>query len=261
MGCVLPWEKDIKDPMAVKASKEKYMANIPLFMKTCFGTQLPPDAVVTLLKYYKTLKFNSVIDYDKVREILKKGLQSAGGSLSSPLTFKVAKSPPKRKHMEETPLSGKKKRISRRKLVDSCIEETDEKENLDSDDDLVNDLPAKIKNDTPRRTGRRTKKLQAKELEDVADEDDVDSDKTTGDTAEMRRIRKKMETTKQEKRSKKTRAKKQNLANKAANENACTSTTPIRPRRTLRKANYRKEDLESKTNLSDELVSNSEDDS
>lgn len=42
LGCTLPWENNIKDPMAVKASKEKYMADIPLFMKTCFGSKTPP---------------------------------------------------------------------------------------------------------------------------------------------------------------------------------------------------------------------------
>ncbi|GJQ76347.1 hypothetical protein Trydic_g2068 [Trypoxylus dichotomus] len=257
LGCVLPWEKDINDPMVVKASKEKYMANIPLFMETCFGSQTPPDAIVTLLKYHKTLKFNSEIDYDKVRKILGKGLQSCGGSISSPLTFKVSKSPPKRK-LQETPLSGKKKRITRRKLVERCTEETDEKETLDSDDDFITESP---KNNTPKRPGRKPRKLQAQAPEDIADEDDVDSDKTDGDTAEMRRIRKKMETANQEKRSKKTRAKKQNLANKGVNENPSTSTTPVRPRRTRRKASYRKENFESKTDGSDaEIVPNSEDD-
>ncbi|KAI4471184.1 casein kinase-related [Holotrichia oblita] len=283
LGCILPWEKDIKDPLAVKASKEKYMADIPLFMKTCFGSEVPPglfmltidygifvlhffisDAIINLLKYHKTLEFNSEINYNKVKNILEKGLQSTGGSLSSPLVFKVSKSPAKRKHNQETPLSGKKKKISRRKLVDSCTDDADDKENAktDSESDLISEPPSlksKAKNETPKRRGRKpqVKKQNPPEVEHVADEEDVDSDRTDGDTAEMRRIRKKLETAKQEKRSKKTRAKKHNLANKSIDGNPSTSTTPVRHRRNRRKINY-KENMESKNNSSDEDVPNSE---
>ncbi|KAK9743746.1 Protein kinase domain [Popillia japonica] len=194
LGCTLPWEKDIKDPLAVKASKEKHMTDIPLFMKTCFGSETPPDAIINLLKYHNTLEFNSEINYDKVKNILEKGLQSTGGSLSSPLVFKVPKSPAKRKHNQETPLSGKKKKISRRKLVDSCTDDADDKENTktDSESDLITEPPShksKTKNETPKRRGgkRQVKKEDPQEVEHVADEEDVDSDKTDGDTAKERR--------------------------------------------------------------------------
>lgn len=203
--------------------------------------------IVDLLKYHKTLKFNSEINYDKARKILESGLHSAGGSVTSPLSFKMPKSPSKRKSDSETPLSGKKMKISRRKLLDSCTEETDQAEDDVQDSDELEGVgtvsPAsrgKNKNDTPKRRGRRgAVKKVVQEIDSDKDQVDNEGDNKDGYTSEMRRIMEKIEVTKKDKRSKRQTAKKLNLQKKEMDVNPSTSTTPVRRLRSKRQINYK----------------------
>lgn len=46
MGCVLPWEKNLTDPVAVQKNKIKYMNDITSFMSCCFGKKKAPGTYI-----------------------------------------------------------------------------------------------------------------------------------------------------------------------------------------------------------------------
>ncbi|XP_056639501.1 serine/threonine-protein kinase VRK1-like [Diorhabda sublineata] len=109
LGCVLPWEKNLKDPNAVYKSKDTCMSDVSKFMKTCFGTKSPPAPLVEFLNYLVTLKHNMKPDYKKIRKIFLKGLDSTD-SLEQPFKFTKTKTSkkllapsPKRKVQKKKP--------------------------------------------------------------------------------------------------------------------------------------------------------------
>ncbi|XP_071050126.1 serine/threonine-protein kinase VRK1-like [Onthophagus taurus] len=128
LGCTLPWEK-VKNPVAVQTSKSKYMDDIPNLMETCFKNKDPPKAVVEYLVYLNNLNFDSEPNYKNIRNIFINGIKSNGGTIGSPLVFQQSKTPTKRKLASETPSSGKKTKLPRRKLnVDDSNDEEEEQE-------------------------------------------------------------------------------------------------------------------------------------
>lgn len=212
------------------------------------------------MKYHKTLKFNSEIDYKKVHTILEKGLQSVRGSKSSPLVFTTSRSPAKRKNASETPLSGQKKKINRRKLADSCTEEEEDEKEPETDSDELEVPETKQKIDTPKRRGRKPKvKKVVPDNLDTKD-DDSDNDSENSYTAEMKRIKKKIEDAKELKRPKRSRAKKHVVDDDEIDKNPSSSTTPIRRPKSRRPVNYRTRHRSRQDSSDEDILQRSDDD-
>nr|XP_023016800.1 serine/threonine-protein kinase VRK1-like [Leptinotarsa decemlineata] len=138
LGCVLPWEKKLKDPVAVHNMKEENMASVPKFIKACFEKRSPPGPVVDFLNCILTLDHNSAPDYKTIRKIFLSGVDGKDG-LGKPLQFSpITKSPTKRKaEVKKTPTP--KRKPGKRKIVEEPSE--DEKENVEDDDDDKHDEP------------------------------------------------------------------------------------------------------------------------
>lgn len=147
MGCTLPWESDLSDPKAVQKSKEDHMDDIDGFLAACFET--PPSAIQKLLQYIVTLKFNEAPNYAKVRSILLRGLNDAGGALGKPLVFSNKKTPEKRKAV-----SHKSPKLKKKARAEERREDTEERTNSSTEEN---------KNPTPKKSRKVVKKEEVKE--------------------------------------------------------------------------------------------------
>nr|CAI5829169.1 unnamed protein product [Callosobruchus analis] len=102
LGGTLPWDKKLTDPKVVQKNKEEFMQAIPKSVKTCFGNKAPPGPLLEYLSYLKSLSFDSVPDYKKIRKIFLSGLDPQD-KLDKPFKFGIKKTPQKRKTRENSP--------------------------------------------------------------------------------------------------------------------------------------------------------------
>lgn len=125
----LPWEKDLKNASQVQAQKEKYMNDIPAFMKACFKEKAP-GPLVSFLEYIKTIKYDAVPDYNKCKQFLEAGIKSCGkptncnfdfkGGQLSKNTLNVPDSESEEddeSELERSPVKAKKKRLTPKSKV------------------------------------------------------------------------------------------------------------------------------------------------
>jgi vaccinia related kinase len=73
----LPWEgEDSKEYN--RELKKKFMSNIPLLMRQCFGNSEPPAMLLQYLKYVASLNFETRPSYDYCRNVLRQGIVESG---------------------------------------------------------------------------------------------------------------------------------------------------------------------------------------
>ncbi|XP_032881060.1 serine/threonine-protein kinase VRK2 isoform X2 [Amblyraja radiata] len=75
----LPWDRDLKDPVAVQQAKVKFMTNLPVSVRQCFPSGCQSSELVNYLTYVSTLKYEERPQYQKLHNILinrKDGSQS-----------------------------------------------------------------------------------------------------------------------------------------------------------------------------------------
>ncbi|XP_055495855.1 serine/threonine-protein kinase VRK1-like isoform X3 [Leucoraja erinacea] len=75
----LPWDRDLKDPVAVQQAKVKFMTNLPVSVCQCFPSGCQSSELVNYLTYVSTLKYEERPQYQKLHNILlnrKDGSQS-----------------------------------------------------------------------------------------------------------------------------------------------------------------------------------------
>ncbi|XP_059841969.1 serine/threonine-protein kinase VRK1-like isoform X1 [Hypanus sabinus] len=66
----LPWEQDLKDPVAVQHAKVKFMENLPTSVHQCFPPGYDSSEIVNYLSYVSTLKYEERPQYQKLHNIL-----------------------------------------------------------------------------------------------------------------------------------------------------------------------------------------------
>ncbi|XP_051867202.1 serine/threonine-protein kinase VRK1-like [Pristis pectinata] len=66
----LPWEQDLKDPVAVQKAKVKFMENLPTSVHQCFPSRCESREIVNYLSYVSTLKYEERPQYQKLHNIL-----------------------------------------------------------------------------------------------------------------------------------------------------------------------------------------------
>ncbi|KAK0092917.1 hypothetical protein PV326_000324 [Microctonus aethiopoides] len=82
----LPWEKNLKDPVAVQKLKEKAFDNIDLFLNNCFNNRVPLP-VSQYMKLLADMKFNDTPNYVKYRQLFEKALEKIGDTPDGKLIF------------------------------------------------------------------------------------------------------------------------------------------------------------------------------
>ncbi|XP_077297829.1 nucleosomal histone kinase 1 [Arctopsyche grandis] len=88
----LPWETDLRHPKEVHAQKEKYMSDIPGFLKKTFTKSAPPHAITSYLNYVSKMEYNDEPDYKACRTIFESGIKTLGFSNTGILDFTPEKS-------------------------------------------------------------------------------------------------------------------------------------------------------------------------
>ncbi|KAF5290608.1 hypothetical protein FQA39_LY14674 [Lamprigera yunnana] len=115
LGCTLPWDNGVTNTSVVHESKKKYMNNLNLLFRDCFGEHKPPDTIVKYMEYVSNLKFEEEPDIEKLRNILIAGIEAAGSSLKSPFKFKSVTTPLKRNLETKAFLSPKKAKVVKKR--------------------------------------------------------------------------------------------------------------------------------------------------
>jgi len=129
----LPWEDKLKDQGYVHKQKERFMSDIPLFMRTSFKTKEHPEAIERYLEYVAEMDFTDLPDYELCRKLFHAGLKRAGSAYDGKLGIDKAPA-----------VSPKPTAKSRKKTVSSG----DEPENE------VDVKPAKVSRSTSRQPCR-----------------------------------------------------------------------------------------------------------
>jgi len=83
----LPWMDSIGNPKTVQAKKEKFMSNIPMGLKQCFGKNSYPNILKEFLNYVTNLKFEDEPNYKTCRSMFEKALKNEGANSSGKLDF------------------------------------------------------------------------------------------------------------------------------------------------------------------------------
>ncbi|KAF2904286.1 hypothetical protein ILUMI_01889 [Ignelater luminosus] len=248
LGCVLPWEKNLSDPIAVQNSKQKYMNSLPEFFKICFGNKQPPAALVDYFKYITELKFETTPDYKKLRKILISGMEAAGGSLKTAFSFKsTTATPTKRKAAVKLETPEKKAKVSRKTDEANGINKKTNKYRKakinSEDEDEIQDEDVKKKN------GRKPKSKTESPQQEQSDVEDS----LPGYTAEMLRIKNKLDSKKKPQKAVK-KSKVGNDKNEIEEEGSASSRV-MRKRKDI---NY-KDNLNNSHSNSVDIISGSDD--
>ena len=90
----LPWETKLTNKDWVASQKEKYMADIELFMNDCFPEGEPPE-LRNYLEMVNDLEYDEEPNYRVLRKCLVDGLKSFGYKESSKLELELGRSPKK----------------------------------------------------------------------------------------------------------------------------------------------------------------------
>uniref|UniRef100_A0A8C5PX87 non-specific serine/threonine protein kinase n=1 Tax=Leptobrachium leishanense TaxID=445787 RepID=A0A8C5PX87_9ANUR len=83
----LPWDRNLKDPTAVQASKTKFVNELPNSVIKWAGQEHGSDAVAKFMTDVFCLKYNEKPNYGALRNLLLNVLESTGTRLGAPLTF------------------------------------------------------------------------------------------------------------------------------------------------------------------------------
>ncbi|XP_067900985.1 serine/threonine-protein kinase VRK1-like isoform X2 [Heterodontus francisci] len=78
----LPWEQNLKDPVAVQEAKIKLMENLPTSVHRCFPSGSESSEIVNYLSYVSTLKYEERPQYQKLHNILLNNLEAKYMDLS-----------------------------------------------------------------------------------------------------------------------------------------------------------------------------------
>ncbi|XP_069688663.1 serine/threonine-protein kinase VRK1-like [Periplaneta americana] len=156
MTSKLPWENNLRDSVHVHQQKNKYMDNIPEFVKKCFQKTNPPGAMVKYLEYVASLKDNEEPDYGKCKKLLELGLKECKCSVEGKLEF-----------------SGKgTKKASPRKGKNTSPSSDSECSTSDTE-------PSHKKNATIRKKNK-TKQNRDDSIDDISSESDEEDEQTNG---------------------------------------------------------------------------------
>ncbi|XP_048392470.1 serine/threonine-protein kinase VRK1-like isoform X2 [Stegostoma tigrinum] len=66
----LPWEQNVKDPVAVQEAKVKFMKNLTTSVRQCFPSGSESSEMINYFSYVSTLKYEEKPQYQKLRNIL-----------------------------------------------------------------------------------------------------------------------------------------------------------------------------------------------
>ncbi|XP_078086021.1 serine/threonine-protein kinase VRK1-like isoform X2 [Mustelus asterias] len=72
----LPWEQNLRDPVAVQEAKINLMENLPTSVHQCFPSGCESNEIINYLSYVSTLKYEERPRYQKLHNILLNGLES-----------------------------------------------------------------------------------------------------------------------------------------------------------------------------------------
>lgn len=163
LGCTLPWEKNLSNPVKVQESKEQHMDNVENFLKECFDAKTVPASLTEFLKYINKLSFDEKPNYEKIKKMFVKEIEKNGDKLTTPLVFKNGRqiSPKRKPELKE----------STAKKLKKDEEESDEETELENVDKKT------VKKVV------RSRKITPKQTESEVVEEDFD-----GYTPEMRAI-------------------------------------------------------------------------
>ncbi|XP_044758663.1 serine/threonine-protein kinase VRK1 [Coccinella septempunctata] len=166
LGCTLPWERDLSNPVKVQEKKEEYMGDVEKLLKSCFGPRNVPTCLAEFLKYINNLSFDQKPDYEKIRKLFIKEIEKNGDKLGTPLVFSIRQTSPKRKSDHSENIKRKYKKAK----------EDDEKSDNEDDD-------GKIEKKKVAAVTSKVRKAKPKKTEETVAGDDFD-----GYTPEMRAI-------------------------------------------------------------------------
>ena len=107
MSGTLPWMDNLTDPKHVQKQKEKYMSDVPSFLKKCFGGGDYPDELKAFLDYVNKLEFHAKPDYAKCVKIFTDGLKKR----KLPTDGKVDLSAAAKKSPKKTPKKSPVKKV------------------------------------------------------------------------------------------------------------------------------------------------------
>lgn len=146
------------------------------------------------------MDYNSVPDYEKCRKILVSGVTSNGGLLTGPLQLTIKSVSPKRKSAAAGETPQKKSKVTRKKQKVEDSSDEDEQENIENENTTplrsgrIRNVKSKNKTDDVPIKKSRSKK---KEVEVISNSES--ENETNGFTAEMLRIKQKLEEKKKSK--------------------------------------------------------------
>ncbi|XP_067845139.1 serine/threonine-protein kinase VRK1-like isoform X2 [Heptranchias perlo] len=80
----LPWEQNLKDPVAVQQAKIKLMENLPTSVHQCFPSGSDSSEIVNYLSYVRTLKYEERPQYQKLHNILLNDLEASQSKYMDP---------------------------------------------------------------------------------------------------------------------------------------------------------------------------------
>lgn len=130
-------------------------------------------------------------DYVKCRSVLISGIESSGHKLDGPLSFKTRVTSPKRKSTNTEKVgktTDKKRKLTKKKIIDESDEEETTKQTSSKEN---------VENGAKKKTGRTKNK---KQTEDISDDEKMETeDIAPGFTAEMMRVKQRMEANKKAK--------------------------------------------------------------
>lgn len=199
-------------------------------------------ALTDYFKYITELKFETTPDYKKLRKILISGIEAAGGSLKTPLKFKSTEATPtKRKAAGKLQTPEKKAKVSKKTGEENGTDNKTNKNGKIKVNSEVQDEEVK------RKRGRKPKSNTESPQEEKSDEDDS----LPGYTAEMLRIKNKLDAKKKPKKV----VKKDETGNDK-DEDGPASGRAMRKRKDI---NYKYNSLNASLNNSVDIISGSDD--
>ncbi|XP_051884312.1 inactive serine/threonine-protein kinase VRK3-like isoform X2 [Pristis pectinata] len=85
----LPWSNNVDSPHSVMETKQKYKADLPGLLKSCFGKRKIPNELKKYLQHVVSLQYDEEPDYEEIRKQLKDGLQRLKASPNDPLDLMI----------------------------------------------------------------------------------------------------------------------------------------------------------------------------
>ncbi|KAM4690573.1 serine/threonine-protein kinase VRK1 [Rhinophrynus dorsalis] len=109
----LPWEDKLSDPNYVTNAKIRYGDEIPQLMEKCFPGKSKPDEIAEYMEAVKELGYTAKPPYQRLREILLRGLKALGSRDDGKLDFSMAQN------------GDAHKSVRKRKIKKTCEEDSE----------------------------------------------------------------------------------------------------------------------------------------